>query len=139
MRGLLIERHGFRIDWRAGCCKWIDPDGNVTVLQVEDNTPILEGGLYPVLASKGTAGLMEALREVGEMKSEDASAAMLDFEKLWNEYRAERGHDATQYGGSSSSSAVVNNDADEYTKPMEYERVTDMVCVEVDNVEKSDF
>ena len=40
--GLLIEKHGFRIDWRAGCCKWIDPDGNVTVLQVEDDTPIAE-------------------------------------------------------------------------------------------------
>ena len=107
--GVLIEKHGYGIEWKAGCCKWTDPSGNVTVLQVEDNTPILEGGLYPVLASKGTAGLMEALREIGEMKNEDVSAAMLDFERLWNQYRAERGNDATQYGGSSSSNAPINN------------------------------
>jgi len=80
--GLLIEKHGFRIDWRAGCCRWIDPEGNTTVLQDEDNTPILEGGLYPVFEAKGTPGLLRALQEVGEMKSDEASAAMLDFEKL---------------------------------------------------------
>ena len=119
---MLIEKHGFRIDWRAGCCKWIDPDGNTTVLQVEDNTPILEGGLYPVLEAKGTAGLMEALKEVGEMKDEDASAAMLDFEGLCNEYRAERQNDTTQYGGSSGSSSCVKNVADEYTKEMSVEK-----------------
>ena len=43
--GTLIEKHGFSIDWKAGGCRWIDPEGSVTVLQVEDNTPILEGGL----------------------------------------------------------------------------------------------
>ena len=115
---------------------------NTTVLQVEDNTPVLEGGLYPVLEAKGTAGLMEALKEVGEMKDEDASAAMLDFERLWNEYRAERQNDTTQYGGSSGSSSAVKDVADGYTKEMSIERVNDMmdeVCVERDPRDDSDF
>ena len=55
------------------------------------------------------------------MKDEDASAAMLDFERLWSEYCADRQNDATQYGGSSGSAAHVNNYADEYTKPMVFE------------------
>mgnify|MGYP003316182818 CR=1 FL=1 len=112
------------------------------VLQVEDNTPILEGGLYPVLEAKGTAGLMEALKEVGEMKDEDASAATMDFERLWNEYRNEQRNDTTQYGGSSGSNGPKNNYADEYTKEMAVERVhnvIDEVCVEKDPYDESDF
>ena len=76
------------------------------------------------------------------MKDEDAAAAMLDFERLWNEYRAERGQDATQYGGSSGSRAPVNNHAEEYTKEMGYERINDLmddVCVERDPHDESDF
>ena len=95
-----------------------------------------------MLEAKGTAGLMEALKEVGELKDEEASAAMLDFEKLWSEYRAERQNDATQYGGSSWSGAPVNNYADEYTKEMPVEKISDMadmVCLEVNPAERSDF
>ena len=73
---------------------------------------MLEDGLYPVLEAKGTAGLMEALKEVGEVKDEEVSAAMMDFERLWKKYRTERHNDTTQYGGGSESSAQVNSFAD---------------------------
>ena len=83
------------------------------MLQVEDNTPILEGGLYPVLEATGTPGLMKALKEVGEMKDEDASAAMMDFERLWNQYQEEKIHDTTQYGGSSGSTDMVRKEVED--------------------------
>ena len=66
------------------------------MLQVEDNTPILEGGLYPVLEATGTPGLTKALKEVGEMKDEDASAAIMDFERLWSQYQLEREQDSME-------------------------------------------
>ena len=47
--------------------------------------------------AKGTPGLMKALQEVGEVKSEEPSAAMMDFEQLWSQYQRERGQDSMQY------------------------------------------